>query len=110
MGTTADKLEHLAKTKIAIKNAIIESGIEILEETPFQEYADKASQIIGQFDIRLNEIIGKDAVSNATLTGEELKKTTATPETVLIGYTFYSQDNELKTGTYDPNWVIYELY
>ena len=35
MGTTADKLEHLAKTKIAIKNAIIESGIEILEETPF---------------------------------------------------------------------------
>lgn len=103
------EIERLQNVKTAIKNAIVESGIEIPEGTPFQNYADKTSEIIGQFDSKLNEIIGKDTVLD-NLTGEELERATATPETVLKGHTFYAQNNELKTGTYDPNWVIYESY
>ena len=45
MGTTADKLKYLTETKQAIKNAIIEMGVEIDDNTPFREYANKILEI-----------------------------------------------------------------
>ena len=45
MGTTTDKLTYLQETKEAIKNAIIDKGVEVPQETTFREYATKINEI-----------------------------------------------------------------
>lgn len=56
------EIERLQGVKSGIKNAIVESGIDVPDGTPFTDYADKTSQIIGQFDTKLDEIIGGEIV------------------------------------------------
>lgn len=56
------EIDRLKNIKIAIKDAIVESGIDVPDSTPFTEYANKTSQIIGQFDTKLDEIIGGEIV------------------------------------------------
>ena len=56
------EIERLQGVKSGIKNAIVESGIDVPDNTPFAEYANKTSQIIGQFDSKLDEIIGGEIV------------------------------------------------
>ena len=38
MGTTAQKLQKILDTKVALKNAINEKGGTITDDTPFDEY------------------------------------------------------------------------
>lgn len=45
MGTTAEKLAYLANTKADIRAAMVEKGIEVPENTPFREYAEKIAAI-----------------------------------------------------------------
>lgn len=47
MGTTETKLNRLAQTKVDIKNAIINKGVEIDDTTPFKDYAAKIEEIKG---------------------------------------------------------------
>ena len=47
MGTIADKLNYLNKTKGLIKQAIIEKGVEVKETDTFRSYANKISTIQG---------------------------------------------------------------
>ena len=56
------EIERLQGVKTDLKNAIVESGIDIPEGTPFTEYANKTGQILGQFDTKLDEIIGGEIV------------------------------------------------
>lgn len=45
MGTIADKLNKLQDTKQAIKQAIIDKGVEVTDNDTFESYADKISSI-----------------------------------------------------------------
>lgn len=45
MGTTADKLAYLAGTKSAIREAIIDKGVNVPEGTTFRQYASKIASI-----------------------------------------------------------------
>lgn len=47
MGTTADKLEYLQGTKAAIKQAIVNKGVDVPADTTFRAYADKIGEISG---------------------------------------------------------------
>lgn len=51
MGTTADKLAYLQGTKAAIKSAIINKGVAVLEGTTFRAYAEKIGDIIDVPDL-----------------------------------------------------------
>ena len=46
MGTTAQKLQKILDTKVALKNAINEKGGTITDDTPFDEYPIQVSNII----------------------------------------------------------------
>lgn len=56
------EIDRLQGVKSGIKNAIVESGIDVPDDTPFTEYANKTSQIVGQFDAKMDEIIGGEIV------------------------------------------------
>lgn len=61
--TIADKLIYLDETKTAIRNAIVAKGVDITDDTPFREYADKIGEISGggetsQFGISLPMLLG----------------------------------------------------
>ena len=45
MGTTADKLAYLAGTKSAIREAIIDKGVNVPDGTTFRQYASKIASI-----------------------------------------------------------------
>jgi hypothetical protein len=45
MGTTSDKLNKILSTKAAIKTAIINKGINVLDTDTFSSYASKISSI-----------------------------------------------------------------
>ena len=45
MGTTADKLQYLGETKVAIHDAIVAKGVTVATGTPFRDYANKIAQI-----------------------------------------------------------------
>lgn len=46
MGTTADKLEYLDGTKSAIKQAIVNKGVDVPDGTTFRAYAEKIGSIV----------------------------------------------------------------
>ncbi len=48
MGTTSEKLAYLQETKEAIKDAIVNKGVEVTEDTTFREYANKIGEISGE--------------------------------------------------------------
>ena len=81
MGTLTEKLNYLLTTKNKIRQALIEKGISILEDTPFREYADKIKEI------------------STGLSNTDLQLANATSEKVLNGYKFYAGNDTLKTGT-----------
>lgn len=72
-----DELNYLKETKQQIKQAIIDKGQEIEENTPFRYYAEKISNISG---------------------GGELSDATALPEDVLSPKIFYNKTGR-KTGS-----------
>lgn len=45
MGTVSDKLSYLSETKSAIKNSIIQKGIDITDNDTFRSYSDKILEI-----------------------------------------------------------------
>lgn len=45
MGTLEDKLNYLKDTKVAIKNAIINKGVDVTDSDTFRSYADKIDSI-----------------------------------------------------------------
>ncbi len=45
METTADKLKYLRDTKAAIREAITDRGVDIGDDVPFRDYADKIREI-----------------------------------------------------------------
>jgi hypothetical protein len=47
MATIAEQLTSLANTKIAIKDAIVAKGVQVADDTPFRNYADKIGEISG---------------------------------------------------------------
>lgn len=47
MGTVSDKIGYIKGTKSAIKDAIIQKGVEIDDSLPFRQYADKIKEISG---------------------------------------------------------------
>lgn len=52
MGTIAEKLSYLNGTKTAIKNAIVNKGVEVSDTDTFRSYADKVQQIINNDMLR----------------------------------------------------------
>lgn len=47
MGTVVDKIRYIGGTKSAIREAIAQKGVEVGDEVPFREYADKIKAIEG---------------------------------------------------------------
>ena len=47
MATIAEQLTSLANTKTAIKDAIVAKGVQVADDTPFRNYADKIGEISG---------------------------------------------------------------
>lgn len=63
MGTLADKLNYLIETKQSIKQAIIDKGVSVNDNTTFREYATAISNIIGEGD---GNLIEKEFTENGT--------------------------------------------
>ena len=47
MATIAEQLTSLSETKTAIKDAIVAKGVQVADDTPFRNYADKIGEISG---------------------------------------------------------------
>ena len=65
MGTTADKLTYLNDTKTAIKDAIIAKGVDVADDVPFRNYADKIGDISGgevvdksKYGLTIDDVLG----------------------------------------------------
>lgn len=50
MGTLEEKLNYLNETKNLIRQALIAKGVEVPENTPFREYAEKINTIVVSTD------------------------------------------------------------
>ena len=64
MGTIGDKLTYLEEAKTAIKNAIIEKGVEVSESIEFREYANKIKEIQGTSSDNIFQAIKFDVKSS----------------------------------------------
>ena len=64
MGTIGDKLTYLEETKTAIKNAIIEKGVEVSDSIEFREYANKIKEIQGASSDKVFESVKFDVKSS----------------------------------------------
>lgn len=58
--STADKLNKLLETKQAIKQAIIDKGVDVSDNTVFAEYPAKINAIEGANDVDLSNYVTKD--------------------------------------------------
>ena len=58
--STADKLNKLLETKQAIKQAIIDKGVDVSDDTVFAEYPTKINAIEGASNIDLSNYVTKD--------------------------------------------------
>ena len=79
MATIAEQLTSLANTKTAIKDAIVAKGVQVADDTPFRNYADKIGEISGggepvektKFGVGIDNFIGDvDAEGNYTKPSE----------------------------------------
>lgn len=90
--TISDKLNYLSETKTAIKNAIIEKGIEVSDTDTFRSYAEKISAIeSGSADNYLGRIVTEDGTLQFPTTS----------------YTFTMPDNITKIGTKGLYYAFY---
>lgn len=95
MGTIADKLEYLNDTKIAIKNAIINKGESINDETDtFRNYADKINNII----------VSKTQAKSITIT--ENTVTTIKPDNEYTGLNQVNVVTNIATGWLIPGYQL----
>ena len=79
MGTVIDKLNYLKETKTAIRNALVDKGVEVADTDTFRSYAQKVVDIpVGGGDI--------DALIDGTLTEITSNVTT------IRNYAFYRYD------------------
>lgn len=77
MGTTVDKLNKLLETKAAIKNALVEKGVEVSATDTFASYAEKIGGLsVGEgsrFGATLDSLIGSiDSNGNLTRSTAEI--------------------------------------
>lgn len=70
MGTTAEKLHYLNVTKQAIKQAIIDMGVDVSDEDTFRSYADLIRDITGGGGSDLYQVtnIPNKIISTTTMT------------------------------------------
>ena len=120
MGTTSDKLNKILSTKNAIKNAIINKGVNIDSSLPFSQYASKISEIQGEIsNIGFNSIENLDngwkyklinSVSNSSYssTAEADKNfDDSSWENVLIphDWSIYNNFNSSSLATYEGGYL-----
>lgn len=83
--TTQDKLTRLIDTKIAIRQAIMNLGVDVPYDTPFSGYPELISKIVGDFEetttdqdllqmVDAYNFLGIDGYEDHTYTDEELQK------------------------------------
>lgn len=92
--STADKLNKLLETKQAIKQAIIDKGVDVSDNTVFAEYPAKINAIEGANDIDLSNYVTKDELPPIRVIGSD------NPDEpyVLTG-------NEFTDEEYENDWV-----
>ena len=71
MATIAEQLTSLANTKTAIKQAIVDKGVAVTDDTPFSGYAAKIGEISGgggatKYGLTIDAVLG-DADANGAL-------------------------------------------
>lgn len=104
MGTIGDKLTYLEETKTAIKNAIIEKGVEVSESIEFREYANKIKEIQGassdnifqaiKFDVKSSDL--EDVQTYQTDTFNEITTADYTiPFPITVNNTIFNSYREL---------------
>ena len=69
--STADKLNKLLETKQAIKQAIIDKGVDVSDNTVFAEYPAKINAIEGANDIDLSNYVTKDELPPIRVIGND---------------------------------------
>ena len=92
MGTTSDKLNKILSTKNAIKNAIINKGVNIDSSLPFSQYASKISEIQGEISN-----IGFNSIENLD-NGWKYKLINS------VSYSSYSSTAEADKNFDDSSW------
>ena len=70
--STADKLNKLLETKQAIKQAIIDKGVDVSDNTVFAEYPAKINAIEGASNIDLSNYVTKDELPTVPTNVSEL--------------------------------------
>ena len=91
--STADKLNKLLETKQAIKQAIIDKGVDVSDNTVFAEYPAKINAIEGANDIDLSNYVTKDELPPIRVIGSD------NPDEpyVLTGNEFTDEEYEIDT-------------
>ena len=91
--STADKLNKLLETKQAIKQAIIDKGVDVSNDTVFAEYPAKINAIEGASNIDLSNYVTKDELPPIRVIGSD------NPDEpyVLTGNEFTDEEYEIDT-------------
>lgn len=122
MGTISDKLSYLNETKTSIKTAIKTKGVNISDNTPFREYADKISEInvvnsVGMNYEKIEKINDNWYINNytnsrtnytydSTQAQSELNNSTAfVPITLPHDWSIYLDYNANSLSTYEGGYL-----
>lgn len=120
MGTTSDKLNKILSTKNAIKNAIINKGVNIDSSLPFSQYASKISEIQGEIsNIGFNSIenldngwkyklinsVSDSSYSSTAEAGKNYDDSSWTNITIPHDWSIYNTFNSSSLATYEGGYL-----
>lgn len=114
MGTVVDKLNYLKETKTAIKNALVEKGVEVADSDTFRSYAQKVADIPaggGDIDALIDNSITEinssvTSIRNYAFFGCKNLVSANFPNVTTVGEGVFSSCSSLKSASFSKATTI----